>query len=297
MLIILGFICALAGSIAEAGFRIVNQQFKVDPPVLAIYRGLGSALLILPFLIFIPYPTSPLFYILVCINGCIASVSTRKSMELVNHHGANITSKLLTLPPVLVAIIWWVIRPVQFANFVTTEPYQAAGAIFCLLGMIFTIFALGHNKKTHAAVIAGIPLFICYVLQTFLCFFAIKEVSLVQGMFYYVFLQGLIIGIINYYIHVHHLHVKLKDDLLLTIFDKKVLKAGLLFVLAILAARFTVNAAMKLLPNPSWVVLISNLQIIWIYLASRTLHVKNVISPTKGVILAIYAITFIMLTI
>jgi hypothetical protein len=296
MLGILGLLAAFVGSIAEAGFRVVNQQYKIDPPVLAIYRGLGVALILLPFLIFIPYPTSPLFYLLVGINGCIASISSRRSMDLINHHGANIASKLLTVPPVLVAILWWVLQPAKFATFVDKEPYQAVAAIFCLIGMIFTIFALGHNKNTHKAVVAGIPIFICYVIQTFLCFGALKEVSLLQGMFYYVCLQGIIIGTINYFIHVHHLKGHLKEDLLLTIFDKRTLKAGLLFITAMIIARFLVNISFKLLPNPSWVVLICNLQIIWIYLASKKLHVKNVISPTKGIILAIYAITFIILT-
>jgi len=296
MLTTIGLFFALLTSFAGTASSTITQYFKVDPSVMAIYRGLGIALILLPFLIFVPYPTSPMFYLLVCANGLIASLSFRLITTIIQEHGANIASKFLTVPPVFVAIAWWVIRPIEFAAFVDADPLKAGGAMFCLAGMIFTIFALGHNKYTHKALVASIPLFVCYTAQTFLTFFAIKELSILQGMFYYVFLQGLIVGTINYFVHVHHLKGHVKEDLLLSIFDKKIMKAGLLFVFTMIIARFCTNIALKLLPNPAYVPLIANLQIIWIFMLSKKLKLKNAISPKKGVILAIYAITFIMLT-
>ena len=296
MIYVLGLFLALIASFAGTSSSIITQKFKVDPPVLAIYRGLGVALVLMPFLIFIPYPTNPMFYILVTANGLIASISFRLISTIIEEHGAEITSKFLTVPPVLIAVAWWVINPIQFTEFVNNDPFKAGASIFCLAGMIFTIFALGHNKYTHKALIAAIPLFVCYTVQAFLTFFAIKTVSITQGMFYYVCIQGLIVGTVNYFVHVHHLKGHVKDKLLISIFDKKVMKAGLLFIGSMLIARFTTNAAFKLLPNPAYVPLITNLQIIWVFFASKHLHMKNAISPKKGVILTIYAITFILLT-
>lgn len=296
MLVTIGIICSIINSLANTGSIIVTQKSKTDPAVLAIYRGLGTAFILLPFLIFIPYPTDTMFYTLCIANGLLASASFRRVSSVIEEYGGEISSKFFTIPPVLVAIIWWIIRPTQFAEFVSADPIKAIGAIFCLLGMLFTIFALGHNKNTHKATIASIPIFICYTIQAFLTFFALQKVSIAQGMFYYVFLQGLIIGAMNYFVHIHHLKGHAKDQLLVTMFDKKVLKAGLLFIISMIIARFTTNVAFKLLPNPAYVHLICNLQIIWIYLASKTLHIKNSIPPAKGVILAIYAIMFIVLT-
>ncbi len=296
MLTLLGLFFAVINSFAGTATSTITQKSKIDPAVLAIYRGLGLALVMLPFLIFIPYPISPLFYILVLANGLIASISFRKATEIIEEHGANIASKFLTVPPVFIAIIWWVLKPATFANFVDADPHKAFGAIFCLFGMMFTIFALGHNKYTHKALISSIPVFICYVAQAFLTFFALQEVSMAQGLFYYVFFQGFIVGIINYFVHIHHLKGYVKNDLLITLFDRKVLKFGLLFILSMIVARMSTNVAFKLLPNPSYVVLITNLQIIWVWVVSKKMKLANVISPKKGVILAIYAITFIILT-
>ena len=296
MLTLLGLFLAVIDSLCASAFNIINQQFKVDPPVLAIYNGLGVALILMPFLIFIPYPTSPMFYFLTILNGFVASYAYTKGFGVINKYGAGITSKLLTIPPVLVAISWWVINPSTFSNLVNNTPYKAAGAILCLAGMLFTIFALGKIRATKEALISSIPLFICYPILAIVCFYSLKEVSIIQAMFYYGFLQCLIMGIVNYFVHIHHLKGHVKKDLLLTLFDKKIMKAGLLFVLAVAGSRFACSAAFKLVPNPAYVNLITNLQIIWIYIASQFLHVKHTISPRKGIILAIYAITFIILT-
>lgn len=296
MIASLGLLIAFLGSFADAGYRTINQHYKIDPSVLSIYRGLGLALVMMPFLLFVPHPTNPIFYLLVIANGMFASVSSRKNMEIVNEYGANIASKFLTIPPVLVALLWWIIRPATFATFVNDDPFKAGGALFCLVGMLFTIFALGRNKYTKEALTKSVPIFFCYVAQTFLCFFAMKEASALQGMFYYVCLQGFVIGVLNYIVHTHHLKGHVKDQLLKSLFSKKILKAGLMFIFAMILARCASTLAFKLSPNPSYVVLIGNLQIIWIYFLSKFLKVENTVPPAKGVILVIYAITFIILT-
>lgn len=296
MITILGLFFAVLNSFAASATGIVAQKFKVDPPVLAMYRGLGIAILLFPFLLFIPHPTSYLFYMLVCINGVIAATSFRIAIGVTEEHGANIMSKFLTVPPVIIAVTWWIINPTDFVTFINDTPIKAIGAIFCLIGMTFTIFALGHNKYTHKALISASPLFLCYTAQAFLTFFALKQVNLLQGMFYYVFIQALIVGVINYFVHIHHLKDHIKDKILLTVFDKDVMRAGLIFVLVMIIARMTTNIAFKFLDSPAHVALITNLQILWTYLVSKKMHLTNVISPTKGVILAIYAIMFIMLT-
>ena len=296
MLTTLGFIFAFINSISASIINVVTQQHKIDPPVLAMYKGFGIALLMVPFVIIVPYPTNPMFYMLVIANGIFASISSRRGYEIINKYGAEISSKLLTVPPVLVAITWWIIKPVQFTDFINSDPIKSGAAIFCLIGMIFTIFAMGHNKHTKEATLKATPTFFFHTIQTFLFFFAVQDVTILQAIFHYMWLQGLIIGIMNYFVHVHHLKGHVKDKLLITIFDKKILKGGLTILLLMIVAKAATSVAIKWLPNPSYVVFIGNLQIIWVYIIDRFIHLKNTIPPTKGLILAIYAVIFILLT-
>jgi len=296
MIIVLGFICSFLASIFGATNSIISQKFNIDPPVLALYRGFGLAIVLLPFMLFVPAPTSWLFYVLVVVNGVMASFSFRRATEVIEKHGANIMSKFLTVSPVIVALIWWIINPTKFAIFVSDSPEKAIGSILCLIAMLVSMFTLEKNKTTHRAFIDTSPLFLLYTAQTFSCYFALQEVSMIQGVFYYPFIQGLLIGIFNYFIHIHHLHSHAKEKILQTVFDKKVLKGGLLLILSIALVRVFSNVSFKILPNPSYTNLIFNLQILWIYLASNKMKLQKTIPPAKGILLMIYAIMFIILT-
>ncbi|MCV6599079.1 MAG: hypothetical protein OIF36_01160 [Alphaproteobacteria bacterium] len=292
----LGIFLSILLSFVQTVSAMLTQQFKAGPDVLAIYRGLGLAIIIMPFLIFIPHPTSLMFYALALCNGIIASASFRKTSRVINKYGADITSKLLTIPPVIIAIAWWIITPSKFLEFTSNTPYKATGAALCLIGMIFTIFALGYNKKTHKAVLKSIPIFIFYTLQAFLTFFALKYVTYLQAISYYTCIQALLIGTINYLMHIRHLKGHVKEDLLLNVFDKKIMKSGITFTLIVLLSKILMNSAFKAISNPSYVNLIVNTQIIWIVLLEKKLKIKSKIPPKKGIILAIFAIIFIVLT-
>jgi hypothetical protein len=292
----IGLLLAFANSFAEAGVNLVSQQFKIPPRILTIYRGLGVAICLLPFLIFIEYPKSYLFYFFILLNGIVASYSARKKVYIINTFGADITSKFLTVPPVIGALMWWVINPVLFADLMNNHAIKGFFAILCLLGMLFSIFFLGKRKATKQALFDCMPVFFCQVTQTFLCFFAIREVNLLQAMFYYVFLQGLIIGVINYFLYIKHLSIRNKDQILLKLFEKRTVFVGFVFVFIVIIARFSSNLAFKYLDNPSYVVLISNMQILWIYLFGRHYKISYVISPIKGVLLAVFSVMFILLT-
>jgi hypothetical protein len=145
-------------------------------------------------------------------------------------------------------------------------------------------------------VIKSIPIFILYTIQTFITFFALKHVSYVQAISYYTCIQAFLIGAINYFMHIRHLKGHVKEDLLLTIFDKKVMKSGFSFVLIVLLCKVLMNSAYKAISSPSYVALIVNTQILWIYLLDKKMHIHSKIPPKKGVILAIFAIIFIVLT-
>jgi hypothetical protein len=117
-----------------------------------------------------------------------------------------------------------------------------------------------------------------------------------SGVFYYTFIRGFVFGGINYFVHGYNSRGKLEEKLLKVLFSTKILKSVLAIILAIVISGIAGNFAYKLVDNPSYVSFLSNLEILWIYFLSRFMHIKDMISPVKGVILALYTISFILLT-
>ena len=78
---IIGLLLSLMTSFCETALRIINQQTKINSNVLTIYRGLGPAIVLLPFILFIKAPTSILFYGLIILNSLCASISYNRMFD------------------------------------------------------------------------------------------------------------------------------------------------------------------------------------------------------------------------
>ena len=322
MTTLIGLLFAFLCSISETAFAIITQKTKIDPAVLIVYCGLGVFIALLPVIFFVTPPTSGLFYVLTLANGLFASVGLRAQAEVIKKYGANIGTQFMTVPPVLVAISWWIINPNKFTAFFQETPFQAILAILCLVGICTAIWGLEHQKNTKKALIMSAPVFVCFSIQTFLTFYAVKEVSIIQCIVYYSALRGLIVGLANLYMQYNKIKTAFKKHAIIhtvrnlkikflqkqtekglirkqvtnSILNKKFLKIALLIIAMTLISRFTRNLSLKFVPNPAYTILILNTKIIWVYIASRMMKLKSKISPLKGIILAFYAIAFIILT-
>lgn len=252
------WIIALICSLFSAVYIYSNQIFKMHGQLLMVYRGIGSAVLLLPFMpLFSPVENWE-FYALCTVQGCLIGFNDGRFLRSAKAFGAEITSAVQPLSIGIIFILWLALKPAQLLTLLH-EPLRFGIIILCITAIIISIFYLRSGKTSRKAFAYLAP-----------CVFALavndivnKEAmlhgreQLVSAIYYYNLITSFVAGSTN-------LSAYLRRHGISQIFVKKNIFDGLGVIILVTIVVVAKNLAMLTTPNPAYASAIIFLYPLWI---------------------------------
>jgi len=256
--LIYGFFMAL--------YTLVNQGKKFNGYVLGIWRGFGIAILFAPALFWVPPVEDWRVWALLVLQGIFIGIYDSHIFFASARYGANTTSRLLVLSVLLTTILWWIITPKRFVQLFED------GAVFitlilCMSGFCICYWNMLRSKITRDAFGYMMPAITALAFMSV----ATKEIALISdnvwhGIIYYLTVATAISGIYN----LVWLLIKkpIKQPLKTMIFAPQVMRTGLYIVSFSAALIVAKTLALRISPNPGYVVTLLLTAPLFVYVLS-----------------------------
>ena len=287
------WLLALGLSLLTSAYVYVNQFIKIKGSLLMVYRGLGTAAVLLPFAFFFAPIHNLAFYALCIAQGLVISIGDNRILNGAKTFGAQVTSLIHPLSIALIFLFWIVLHPADFIAF-GEHPMQLLGILACLLGTTIALIFICRAKANRKA--------LSFLLVSMLCEIFIdvtnKETTflgaenLISAIFFYTLITSFVAGSTNLYVYLREGH-KLPE-----FWRKKNLHFAWFFMLFAIVHGMLKTYTMYLTPNPAYVAAIVHAYPVWILLYNAIGKEKNYvkIKPQLIILLLISIVGLIFLT-
>ena len=262
-------------------YTLVNQRHKFNGYVLGVWRGFGISILFLPFLFLVPLQTDVKNWVLLIIQGVLIGIYDSHIFFSSARYGASTTSKLLVLSVFVTTLMWWVVTPKLFIELVRQENVFIT-LLLTLFGFCVCYWYMLKSKITQHAFYYMMPAVFALAGMSI----ATKEIATMgqdvwDNILYYLVVSTFISGGYNLIALIKNKHGNF-ELINKMIFNAEVVKVGayIVFFSACLIAAKTM--AMRLAPNPGYVVTLLLTAPIFVYLLSSERKNKSDISERAG---------------
>lgn len=258
------WILAVALSLLTASYVWINQFLKIKGSVLMVYRGLGAALVLLPFCMYFPPIHNIGFYVLCVTQGLVLSLGENRILNAAKTFGGEVTSLIHPISIAVIFIVWIMLHPSQLHE-LAAQPLKTSAIIFCLAGVAASLLLIGKARAGRKA--------LCFLLAALSCetFIDItsKETThlgaenVISAVFYYALITSFVAGSCNLLCQQKR-HFK-------EIFVRKNLKYAWFFILFAVIHSALKTYTMYLSPNPAYVAAVVHAYPVWIMLGNNYL--------------------------
>ena len=262
------WIFALMLSVLTASYVGINQFIKVKGSVLMAYRGLGTALVLLPFCWrFEPIPNIG-FYVLCLLQGVVLSLGENRILNSAKTFGAEVTSLIHPVSIALIFIIWMALHPSEL-TVLTATPLKLSGIVLCLCGTATALILISRARANRRALWFLLAAMAC---ETFIDV-SNKETThlgaanIASAVFYYTFITSLVAGVCNIAFQ--------SRRRFFDVFKPQNLRFAWFFVLFAIAHSVLKTFTMYLSPNPAYVAAIVHAYPVWIVVGREYLFAKS----------------------
>ena len=283
--LIYGFFMAL--------YTLVNQRHKFNGYVLGVWRGFGIALLFFGFLFFVPLQKSWYNWALLIVQGVLIGIYDSHLFFASAKFGAGTTSRLMVLSVLVTTVMWWILTPRLFWRLFDN------GSVFitlllALFGFCVCYWYMMKNKVTKRAFWYMLPA----VLALAGLSVATKEIAMMgqsvwTNILYYLVVATFVSGFYNFVLlcRKEHFDVGLAVRL---VFAREVIHTGIYIVgfsAALIAAK---TMAMRLAPNPGYVVTLLLTAPLFVFMLTRTRQSGN-LSAKAGFAMLFFLVLIMIL--
>lgn len=288
---------AILAALAQAGTFLLNEYFKVRSIHLLFWMRLFNALMLLPAAFFIPWPSEPIFYILVLMTSIMFAYNDVMYFGLVAKVGAGVVSRIQPLEVGLTFVLWVVISPWLITSYME-EPLRALGIVAALFGSIYFSLRLRRCKISQDTFRFLLPAICIGGVGIVISSTAMQHSDYVSGVFWYAFLQS-ILGVIIYTVvfripALSDKVVHLGTSAALT--DKRVIIAGLCMALGWLIHTPSKYFAISSVENPAYVTVIGLTGPFWILLIYKLIRRREEADVISGLGIVVCAILLVIFT-
>ena len=274
-------------------YTLVNQRHKFNGYVLGVWRGFGISLIFLPFLLLVPLQTDLKNWNLLIIQGLLIGVYDSHIFFSSARYGAPVTSKLLVLSVLITILIWWAITPELFLQLVKNENVFIT-LLLTIFGFCVCYWYMLKSKITRNAFVYMIPAVVSLSGMSV----ATKEIATMgqdvwDNILYYLVVSTFVSGLYNYVLLIKAKHGNFAL-IRRMIFNNEVVKTGIYiisFSAALIAAK---TMAMRLAPNPGYVVTLLLTAPIFVYLLEGNKKASS-ISEKAGFAMLFFLLLIMML--
>lgn len=294
----LWWLVAIFASFVFAMYIFANQIFKLKGSHVMIYRGIGAALVLLPFSLMVDGVADSTFYWLCILQGFLIAILDNRLFNAANKFGAEITSTIQPLSVLFGFVIWFIMMPTQFFELLQS-PIRLIFTVISILGIVISVILFRKNRLNRLAFLYLLPALLTVTILDLLgkILMNIGSDNIFGAIFYYSLITSAVAGIINagvFFIQGNSIKEVLEP--------RNLIFAGIPMMILILSMYVFKNYSLYLSENPSYVMAIIYAYPVWIFLANNIFskYIKNKIyaQPNKWVMLSmVVSIAILILTV
>ncbi len=281
--LIYGFFTAL--------YTMVNQHHRFNGYVLGVWRGFGIAIIFLPFLFLVPLQTDWRNWALLITQGILIGIYDSHLFFAAARYGAGTTTRLMVLSVLVTTAMWWILTPQSFLKLFD----QASVFITLLLalsGFCICYWYMMKNPITRKAFWYMLPAVLALAGMSV----ATKEIAMMgqnvwENILYYLVVATFISGVYNTIFLLKTMNFNFKR-VAEKVFAPAVVHTGIYLVsfsAALIAAK---TMAMRLSPNPGYVVTLLLTAPFFVFMLSNRTKQNSGLSAKAG-----FAMVFFLLMI
>ncbi len=260
----------------------VNKSFKIDGFTLNAFRSFFAALLMIPVIPFMEWPSIPEYYLVVILEAAISVVCMMAQYNLAAKKNGRIACLHQPIALIMTFVFWLMIEESQ-RQFLLQNPANAAGILSAFLIFMFSIQFIRKNDAGWSALLAVMPIAVLYSIMAVVSKLALEHgESLLDISLNFVFLCNVFMFLIS-------LPVYVSKNKRLHIPDNTVLSSGIVAFFHTVSWVFACIAII-LTPNPAYVSVITGLAPIWFMIYYKVKGVNDDASPWAGFFMVFAAI-------
>lgn len=285
----LWWVVAIFASFIFAMYIFANQIFKLKGSLVMIYRGIGAAIVLLPFVPFVAGVENPLFYYLCIFQGILIAYLDNRLFNAASRFGAELTSVIQPISVLFGLVMWFCIVPHQFLD-LCQNPLRLILTILSIFGIVGSVLMLKKNRMSRKAFLYLLPALLTVTILDLLGkgLMDIGADNVFGAIFYYSLITSLIAGAVNAVAFFRQ-----GNSFAEVLQPRNMLFAGIPVVTLIMGMYVFKNYSLYLADNPAYVMAIIYSYPIWILFAnnlySRHFAHKNYATPSKWVLATMVA--------
>ena len=282
----LWWLTSVFASLVFAMYIFANQIFKLKGSLVMIYRGIGTALVLLPFCLLINPVENQTFYFLSVFQGFLIAYLDNRLFNASKRYGAEMTGMIQPISVFFGFIMWFIIKPDTLASLMAS-PVRFILTIGAILGIISSVLALKKSRFSRLAFFYLLPAMLSVTVIDLVCkiLMELGQQNVLGAIFYYSLITSFIAGLINAVAFSQN-----GGSFREVILPKNIKYAALPVIVIIMSMYFLKNYSLYLGDNPAYVMAIIYAYPVWILLFNniyaRFTKDKIYAKPDKKVLFA-----------
>lgn len=284
--LIYGFFMAL--------YTMVNQHHRFNGYVLGVWRGYGIALVFFPFLFLVPLQTDWHNWALLILQGVLIGIYDSHLFFASGKYGAGTTSRLMVMSVLVTTVMWWILTPHLFIK-LFDESSVFITLLLALFGFCVCYWYMMKDPITKQAFWYMFPAVLALAGMSV----ATKEIATMgqnvwANILYYLVVATFVSGTYNIVMLFRTSKQTVRQTIHL-IFTPNIVHTGIYIVsfsAALIAAK---TMAMRLSPNPGYVVTLLLTAPVFVFMLSRRGRKESDLSAKAGFAMVFFLMMIMIL--
>lgn len=281
---------AFLSSFAYTAQTELNRGFQCNGFVLNTYRAGVSALMLVPFVFFMEWPSDPRFYLLVGVCSAVAIVCLMTQYNMAATSNGRVANMHLPINIFITFFAWLALDPQQLKALMGDHTQLG----FILLSFVILVVSLQFIRRNDAGwrtLMVMVPIGVLYAfINTMTKYVLMDGQTLLAISLTFVLVSNVLQFLFSFPVHVG-------QNLGRTpLFDKGILKQSLIIGFLHTASWILFSMCMILTPNPAYPVVITALNPVWFMVYYKMRGIEDHASPYAGAMMVLSAIILLLAT-
>lgn len=281
---------ALLSSFGVALMYIFLEFAPFTPRQYIFWRGIGTALVLMPLFGVIPLNANLSFFLYLIIISLLAIYADIRMYYITDTFGSGISTRIVPIVVFFSFIGTLIVTPSIIDRYIA-HPKIALGIITCILVSVYAALQIRKCDISRQAYFHALPVFFIYAINNLLAKEALSHAD-VNGSYYYALFQGWIIGLGSLFFYTPSNNTP-KSALFS---PSKILGLGLLLGVFVAFNMVSRNFSFYYTDNISYPLSISLLAPFWVLLFYAAIKRKENNALIPGITIVLSAIALVLLT-
>lgn len=271
----------------------LNKHFKIDGFQLNTFRSLFAAVMMIPLIPFMEWPSVPGYYLVIILEGAISVVGMMVQYNLAAKHNGRV-SNLHQPIAIMLTFAFWLIWDASQRMFLVENPDKSLGILLCFAVFVGSLQFIRRGDSGLQILLSVIPVAVLYSLMSVVSKIAMEHGDTLFGMaMNFVFLSNIVMFLISIPVFIS---LRMKKDATEFSIDKKFIKASGSIAFFHTISWVLAAVAIILTPNPAYPGFITGLAPVWFMIYYWFRKQEDNASPWAGLALSVAALMLMFFT-